>query len=471
MNAMVSPYGGRTCLQAASASGNAELVRLFLHSGAEVNELPAYEHGYTALAIAISNGHSSITNILFAAGASDSIATRCNSFLSFALNAAVEKDDFELVKRLSRRTDPNDLNWYTYLYHCLVSAIRKKSPSLDIVRHLLQVGAIVNRPLVWPFMCGRSEFNPPLNVVGSNVEIARLLIDAGADVNQNDGISLRDAIRHMSLEMVQLLIQSGADVNPAQGAGELSPLKTAIGLLRYTGKGGDFSKDNPLEIVTHLIKAGANVNEAHGGTALEIASEIGDLDIIQLLLRYGADVNARGLDYPTPLQSAMHKGKIELIQLLLDSGADVNVKAGHYGWRECNWPGCYPNVEDRTALQRAVEVCSIEVIQLLLRYGAGVNAAAGDYMGVTALQAASITGRLPIVVMLLEAGADVNGAPCKERGRTALEGAAEWGRLDIVSLLLKYRKAGKNFEHQRRRAVELATENGHRSVVTLLKNH
>ena len=57
---------------------------------------------------------------------------------------------------------------------------------------------------------------------------------------------------------------------------------------------------------------------------------MGHVEGMRLLLDHGADVNAQGGHYGSPLQAALQSKKIEAIQLLLDRGADVNLQGGKF---------------------------------------------------------------------------------------------------------------------------------------------
>src|SRR5688572_10100678 len=84
----------------------------------------------------------------------------------------------------------------------------------------------------------------------SQVEIARLLIEKGADVKANhylNGAPLNIAAYRGPVEMVRLLIDAGADLHSIQSRERATPLHSAASC-------GD------LEIVQALIKAGAKVN-------------------------------------------------------------------------------------------------------------------------------------------------------------------------------------------------------------------
>ncbi|SLM33828.1 P-loop containing nucleoside triphosphate hydrolase [Lasallia pustulata] len=144
------------------------------------------------------------------------------------------------------------------------------------------------------------------------------------------------------------------------------------------------------ELVQLLLKNGADVNAQGGfyGNALEVASVYGHESVVQLLLKNGADVNAQG--YGNALQAASAGGHESVVQLLLENGADVNAQGGRYG----------------NALQAASEGGHESVVQLLLKNGADVNAQGGGYGN--ALQAASCGGDESVVQLLLKNGADAN---------------------------------------------------------------
>lgn len=89
------------------------------------------------------------------------------------------------------------------------------------------------------------------------------------------------------------------------------------------------NKDNRLEILEILLGAGALINpstEHKRHAALHAAVENADVEMTTMLLRKGAypNLDPSASTYRTLLQEAAHRGHVELIQLLLDYGADVN---------------------------------------------------------------------------------------------------------------------------------------------------
>ncbi|KAF7547421.1 hypothetical protein G7Z17_g7742 [Cylindrodendrum hubeiense] len=230
-----------------------------------------------------------------------------------------------------------------------------------------------------------------------------------------------------------------------------------------------------IECLKLALKEEANIedrNPIDGSTPLQCAAKSGDKEAIQLLLHFGAEINASAADNHahgrTALQAAMHndfqgKGKPvhvieELVWLLLHNGAEVNAPAGK----------CY----GRTALQAATSYAepSARVVVLLLKQGAQVNANPAEVGGVTALQGAAISGDLQIAKILIAEGANVNAGAAPTEGRTAIEGAAEHGRLEMVQLLLH---AGVKAELNGwfSTAIDFATKSERFDIADLLRKH
>ena len=150
------------------------------------------------------------------------------------------------------------------------------------------------------------------------------------------------------------------------------------------------------------------------------AIKMGDTDEVGRVLTSGmADVNHLvGYIGTSPLYDAIftRKSKINVVQLLLDYGADPN-QAIKDGW---------------TPLHIAACKGQIDVVKLLLHRGANTNMAACH--GTTALHMAASSGRKDVVQVILDAGADINMA--KQDGKTALSSARASGYRDIVKMLI-----------------------------------
>ncbi|KAI8632904.1 hypothetical protein F5Y19DRAFT_491532 [Xylariaceae sp. FL1651] len=190
-------------------------------------------------------------------------------------------------------------------------------------------------------------------------------------------------------------------------------------------------------------------------------------DIVAMLLSSGCDPgglvewNSQSNAYTnqTALLKAIEVGNKDIIQLLIGAGANVN-----------SWTENYCFIK-RSPLQKAAEIGSLEIIQLLLDHGANINSPPAFSHGGTALQLAAMTGNCYLVAELLSHGARLHMAPSKIHGRWPIEGAAEHGRLDMIQFLWSANsKSVSTYSHESetgfqekhlRKAMRLATENGH----------
>lgn len=177
--------------------------------------------------------------------------------------------------------------------------------------------------------------------------------------------------------------------------------------------------------------------------------------LIKRLLIAGSDVNTTmkdftpGHDYvkTTAFLQAIETKRREIVELLIQYGADINAPA-RAGVRQ-------------TPLQKAAEVNNLEIVRLLLDNNADVNAATAIFDGATALQFAAIHGNCEMAIVLMNHGARLDVSPPQgPRGRWPLEGAAENGRLDMIQFLWNA-NGGPFDDKQCQNAMRLAVRNGH----------
>ena len=152
-----------------------------------------------------------------------------------------------------------------------------------------------------------------LAVQKQHYEMAKLLLDKGADIHHQDDYCI-NALMHAAhtghLRLTKLLSRRGANTDDKGGEGietEDEHGRTALEIA---------ANDGLVEVVKCLLEVGAEFRES-----LEIASSNGYVELIKELVKQGADVNDSRLK---PLCAAANMGHLEAVQLLIDLGADVN---------------------------------------------------------------------------------------------------------------------------------------------------
>ncbi|MBT5738316.1 MAG: hypothetical protein HOI29_07080 [Planctomycetes bacterium] len=240
---------------------------------------------------------------------------------------------------------------------------------------------------------------------------AKLLLANGAEINHlsKAGYPLTLACTSGNTSMVELLMEHGADVNPSGG---FTPLMGA-------------ARGSQVELIEWLLKEGADPNAVNrnGWTALMEAAELENTDgeIIAMLIEAGAKVNARCAEGKTALMCALMWAQPATIRQLLDLGADVRMK----------------DEDGSTALMLAAEESSVEVVAMLVEVGAKVDATNAE--GKSALMWAAGSARPAAVRLLLDQGADVR---MKDKaGSTVLmiaaQGYSEESRVEVVAMLVE----------------------------------
>lgn len=182
------------------------------------------------------------------------------------------------------------------------------------INYLLDQGANINAR-------DTNNLTPLMNAVkGGNYDLVKLMLANGADPDlvDQDGWS---AVMHAAwLNEPKMLRALAAGYGAKLGLVEKLTQSTALGLAVQNGKA--------LAVVA-LLDSGAdpNIKMGEGGyTPLMVAANLGELSAAQVLLQYGANVDAVNNGGLTALMIAAANNKPNLFALIIKSGADPQLK-------------------------------------------------------------------------------------------------------------------------------------------------
>ena len=474
INVNIKERNGKTALMTASFFGFTEAVKLLLQAGADPNiedHIPVKELfitsglpntltvGLTALTYASKQNNSEVTELLLKAKADP------NQENAFALMTAAQQRYPDIVQQILKYgADPNSISNIDGSTGLIIAA-QQRHP--DIVQHLLEYGADPNigdnigcTAMHYMVMLDDTETpHPSEKIMSDKLEILQLLLVRGINVNIKDGngmTALMTASFFGFTEAVKLLLQAGADPNIISDIDGYTAIHCDMILYDPETPQPQPSEkimSDKLEILQLLLVRGINVNikDGNGMTALMTASFFGFTEAVKLLLQAGADPNIISdidgytaihcdmilYDPETPQPQPSEKimsDKLEILQLLLVRGINVNIKDGN----------------GMTALMTASVFGFTEAVKLLLQAGADPNIEQDrpvnevfitsslpktNTIRFTALIYASISERMnsEVVNLLLKAKANPN-----QENALALMIAAQYGYPDIVQQLLKY---------------------------------
>ena len=209
------------------------------------------------------------------------------------------------------------------------------------------------------------------------------------------------------VESIEKLVDNQVNVNVKNENG-MTPLMIA-------------TQNSHVQLVEVLIQAGADVNTFNsvtGDTSLIYASDSGQSSCMQKLLEYNAKVNIHGKNGDTALICAARNGHDKCLQVLIDTGANLNIQ----------------NNNGNTALIAAIHRFQSECVVWLIKAGTDVNLL--DNQGGAAIVLAARRGQRDFVKKLITAGANLNHFD-KHLQITALMTAACLGHVKCMNLLVQ----------------------------------
>ncbi len=407
---------GTTGLHWAAYRADLESLKLLLGAGANPNV--ANQFGSTPLLLAAKAPDSELVKVLLDKGADPSRAAPDGGTPLMVASRAARNESVQLL--LQRGADPNATEKFGGQTALMLAAYENH---LDTARLLLAHGADVKARSANRLELAQDDRKSRIKPPGK----AKKEVDIDNDGHRDDmriplgGLTpLLFAVREGHLDMVRLLLDAGADVNDAMPDG-MSALVVAILNIRY-------------DVAHFLIDRGADVNDKrYRIKPVHFALDMRALDW-------------QALPRPVGWEPFSPESE-ELVLSLLQHGADVNKRTdGTVPKREkggLNFEAV--NFSGQTPLLQSSRVGDVKMMQILFDHGAGPCPATDG--GTTALMAAAGLGwnggqtlgseedALNAVKWLVAHGCKVTGA--NEFGQTALHGTVYRGSKAIAEYLIQ----------------------------------
>ncbi|XP_063969897.1 serine/threonine-protein phosphatase 6 regulatory ankyrin repeat subunit B-like [Lytechinus pictus] len=431
--AKITKYDGKGVLHLAAIHGHLNILRYFIKMGADASELDV--SGQTPLHVAARGGHLGVVKYLIEQGSK--IGKQDHRGYA-PLHIAAAKGRLETVKYLADKNCHKKEFDNTGSTPLALAAIHGH---LDTVKYLAD---------------GRFDETASLYgaVASGHLDIVRFFMNR---------ISLHLAASHDDLDNVRYLVHQGFDINGCDEKG-WTPLEYAI-------------KNSNCEVIDYLLANGAKANQCKEESLLYMASRLGHLDAVNVLISRGISVNAESHRGQIPLHAAAATGRIQVVETLIENGSDLN-KTDIDGWtplhaavqnghlevvRYLMWKGAIDiKCRGMTSLHIAAQSGHFDIVKHLNHGVANVNDE--DNLGRIPLHSAAMKGDIELVHYLVEQGSDVNKGDSD--GWTPMHEALQSGNLFIVQYLLE--KGAKLTKFRGRTPLSIASSAGHLDIVDLL---
>ena len=280
-----------------------------------------------------------------------------------------------------------------------------------------------------------------------------------------NGSSLLNAVVYNNVPLVRLSMHQGQGVNlnihtidqetPLTIAARNGNIEIVRLLISYGAEVDHYNKEKSAlhqackhghyTIVVELINARATIF----GDCLVTASFGAHKNIVKLLLQHGANPNHVCMHGNTALYWAVYNNRIDIIKILIQYGVNINVRH---------------NFTKGTVLYRAIEKGYIKVVELLLKHNINVNIV--DHYDNKPLHFAASEGRYNIIKLLLKN--DININQHNANRMTPLDFACYYNHLRCVNLLLRH---GARVDTGDPLPIFSAVKSGNLTMVKTLINH
>ncbi|KAM3178881.1 hypothetical protein ACTXT7_001711 [Hymenolepis weldensis] len=476
---------GRTALHMAAASGCVEAILTLSQNGALVNVVDS--QGYSPLHLASANGHAVTVRLLLDNLGADRCLITCpmagsKTALQLAASDRVRRMLLESGMGGTVHPDVIDCDLVPAGRSPFISLTSEPKPSTYPTDSKQKLVSLSGRSTPQP-----SGSNPLSNNPGTSSQPAPSKKSSGtATAITSSSSNASSAWNSVVLQLLEAAKAGDVDLvcrlvvayqqNP-KGDGGVD--KAPTDLINCRDIDGRHSTPlhfaagyNRLAVVEVLLKFGADVHAKDKGglVPLHNACSYGHAKVAELLIQHGANVNVTDLWRFTPLHEAAAKGKFDICRLLLKHGADPTRKNrdGHTPIDLDTDSLVYDLLRGDAAVLEAAKRGNLMKIQRLITPD-NINCRDTAGRNSTPLHLAAGYNNLEVAEFLLAAGADVNAQD--KGGLIPLHNASSYGHVDVAALLIRHGTSVNAVDKWGYTPLHEAAQKGRTQLCSLLLAH
>ncbi|XP_051172640.1 putative ankyrin repeat protein RF_0381 [Leptopilina boulardi] len=264
-------------------------------------------------------------------------------------------------------------------------------------------------------------------------DLVEILIKFGVNLNARDlpyyDTPLIYAVVTVQIEIAEMLLTAGADVN-AKDSLWMKPINLAFGEIGRNSRFNYGKKLPKWELINLLCLYGATLDfdNRSGINSLNFACESGNLEEVEFLMQYGADLFNRNDKGDTPLHYAILGNNYKLIDFLLRNEMHVDVD----------------NYYDQTSIHQLITDCIINIDKIHSKFDEWDIPIFIEHQWELEFENKELQKCADMIEFFVDNGASLN--TINNEGNTPLSDSISFNFLEIVECLLEL-KADVDYQH------------------------
>ncbi|KAE8599772.1 hypothetical protein XENTR_v10017317 [Xenopus tropicalis] len=452
----VSKKSGDTALHVSCRKRDADAAKLLVEYGASVDCQNV--EGQTPLHIAAWAGDEMMLKLLHQCRANANLTDKMDRT---PLHVAAERGNTNIVEILTEKFRSNVLARTKEGNTLMHIASQYGHPETALA--FLKRGVLLHMPNKAGAVCLHAA------ATRGHVAVVRALLQKGAHVDartKDNYTALHIAAESCKPLVVQTLLGFGAQVQLKGGKAQETPLHVAARI-----KDGE-------KVAEMLIKSGADINveQENGETAMHVAAQHGNLQMISALIEEGGEPTWQSKNQENPLHTAVRHCHLPIVEVILTYLANERGRADAVGCvNQANKAGETP-LHLAAAVKKEMTHTQgedVKIIRILMEHDGDISRPTNT-TSETPLHYCARVGNEDVLLEMIRhiSSSRIQQTMNKQakNGRSPLLVAAEQGHTGIVQILLQNQARVDVFDETKRTPLHMAALNGQLDVCNSLLN-